>query len=68
MGSIRIRPDTGNLMFDFRFMGIRCREITHLPDSNVNRSKAEKILYQIEQDINRGTFKYEHYFPNSPLR
>tara|TARA_R110001583_G_C5568195_1_gene401799 strand:+ start:127 stop:753 length:627 start_codon:yes stop_codon:yes gene_type:complete len=65
MGSIRARKDIGNLLFDFRFKGIRCREQTLLADTSTNRKKLEAVLKRIEADITLGTFDYRRYFPNS---
>jgi integrase len=65
MASVRARADTGQLFFDFRFKGIRCREQTSLEDNKTNRSKMEKILIKIEEDIEADRFDYRRYFPNS---
>jgi len=67
MGHIRARPGSGNLLLDFQFQGLRCREQTALPDNTVNRKKLQKLLDQIELDILLGRFVYEDYFPNSKL-
>ncbi len=65
MGSIRSRGKSGNLFFDFRYQGKRCREQTLLPDTAENRAKLEAILERIEAEITLGTFNYASYFPNS---
>lgn len=65
MGSIRSRGKSGNLFFDFRYQGKRCREQTLLPDTAENRTKLEGILERIEAEITLGTFNYASYFPNS---
>jgi len=65
MSSIRARPDTGLLFFDFRLKGKRCREQTMLPDTKHNRKRLEKILDQIDAEITLGDFEYRKYFPNS---
>ena len=67
MASIRARSDSGQLFFDFRFKGVRCREQTSLEDTKANRTKMEKILNKIEDDIEAGTFDYRRYFPGSKL-
>ena len=67
MGSIRARPKTGKLFFDFRYRGERCREQTALDDTPANRRKARQVLERIEAEITLGTFDYARYFPNSPL-
>lgn len=67
MGSIRTRKDNGQLFFDFRFQGQRCREQTLLDDTPANRKRLEKALAAIELDINSGTFDYAKTFPGSRL-
>lgn len=65
MGSIRVRPETGYLFFEFRCQGKRCREQTRLPDTPQNRRKMEQVLKKIEAEITLGQFDYLAYFPNS---
>lgn len=65
MPSIRSRVDSDLLFFEFRFLGVRCREQTLLPDTPANRKKLEKVLDKIESEIAAGTFVYANYFPNS---
>ena len=60
-----IRDLNGKLFFDFRFKGTRCREYTAVEDTKANRTKMEKILKKIEDDIEAGTFDYRRYFPGS---
>jgi len=66
MASIRSREKGGNLFFDFRYMGRRCREQTQLPDTPANRKKLQRTLDKIEAEITLGTFSYANYFPSSP--
>ncbi len=63
MSSIRQR--NGQLFFDFRYCGVRCRELTTLTDTLANRHKMESVLKKIEFEISLGTFNYARYFPNS---
>ena len=67
MGSVRARPQTGKLFFDFRYMGQRCREQTALDDTPANRKKLKAILERMEAEIIMGSFDYAHYFPNSAM-
>ena len=67
MGSIRSRKENGLLMFDFRYLGIRCREQTTLPDTAANRKRMGTVMKQIEAEITLKTFDYAKYFPNSPM-
>ncbi len=66
MGSLRKR-DSGTLQLDFRYMGVRCREQTALPDTPTNRKTLEKLLQKIEAEILLGSFVYGNYFPNSSM-
>ncbi|HEU5295080.1 MAG TPA: DUF3596 domain-containing protein, partial [Burkholderiaceae bacterium] len=65
MGSVRARKETGQLFFDFRYRGQRCREQTLLEDTPANRKRLEKALAKIEDDIAAGTFDYAATFPTS---
>jgi integrase len=65
MGSVRSRGDEGNLFFDFRYEGKRCREQTLLLNTATNRKKLERVLQQIEKEIAVGIFDYAAFFPNS---
>lgn len=67
MASVRARTDNGLLFFDFRYLGIRCREQTALPDTKGNRQKMEKVLQKIEEEIASGIFDYRRQFPQSKL-
>lgn len=67
MASIRVRPESGKLYFDFQYQGERCREYSLLDDTPTNRRKMEKVLEKIEADIARGTFDYGRYFPGSKM-
>ncbi len=65
MGSIRIREETKTLYFDFRYRGVRCRELTKLNATRANILRLEGILKRIEREIAAGKFMYRNYFPNS---
>ena len=65
MGSIQVRKETGCLIIDFYYRGIRCREQTALPDTGANRKKVQKMIDRIEGEISLNTFTYDRYFPNS---
>lgn len=65
MGSIRVRPETGKLQFDFIYRGQRCREQTALADTAENRKRVKKMLDRIEAEIMTGTFDYARHFPAS---
>ena len=61
------RKGTKNLLIDFNFLGIRCREQTALTDTPANRKTLEKLLQKIEAEILLGTFAYANYFPSSSM-
>lgn len=65
MASINLR--NGQLFFDFRVYGARCREYTKLTDTPTNRRKMEKVLAKIETDLSLGRLDYGHYFPGSKM-
>jgi integrase len=62
MGSIRVRPETGQLFMDFRYAEERRREQTLLADTPENRKRLEKALAKIEAQIAAGTFDYAARF------
>jgi integrase len=65
VGSVRARKDNGQLFFDFRFRGQRCREQTLLDDTPANRKRLGKALAAIESEIKAGSFDYSKAFPGS---
>ncbi|MBT8581171.1 DUF3596 domain-containing protein [Polynucleobacter paneuropaeus] len=65
MGSIRIRDESGALFFDFRYRGIRCKELTKLKSNKANIFKLETIMKNIQKEIDADTFSYRKYFPHS---
>lgn len=67
MAKVRARPETGKLYFDFFYRGARCREQTDLPDTPPNRKRVEAVMRRIESELQKGTFDYALYFPNSKL-
>jgi integrase len=62
MSNVRARKD-GRLFFDFYYRGVRCRELTSLPDTPDNRRKMERALRAIDVEIANGTFDYARTFP-----
>ena len=61
----RVSERNGKLLFDFSYMGQRCREQTTLPDTKENRTRLNLVLKKIEAKIELGIFEYREYFPNS---
>lgn len=67
MGNIRAREETGNLVIDFRYRNLRCREQTALQNTAANRKQLQKLLDRIEAEITLGSFEYASYFPSSRM-
>lgn len=67
MGVVRARKETGLLFLDFRWNGKRCREQTELKNTAANRRKLERMLQQIESEIQLGRFCYETFFPEKGI-
>lgn len=61
----KINSRNGQLFFDFRYLGVRCREYTKLADDAKNRKLAAKLAEKIESEISLGTFNYLATFPGS---
>lgn len=66
MASVRVRKETRNLFFDFRYKGIRCREQTALPDTPENKKRCKDLLEVIKAKILLDELNYEEFFPGSP--
>lgn len=64
--NIRVRPETEALYLDFFFRGARCREQTALVDTPEHRKRLQALANRIQKEIERGTFDYGAFFPNSP--
>lgn len=63
MSSINARG--GNLFFDFRYQGKRCREYTRLPDTPANRKRMQRVMDKLDAEMALGQFDYLKYFPGS---
>jgi integrase len=67
MVKIRVRKETGKLLFDFQYQGIRCREQTALDDTAQNRKQMEAIANKINASITLNQFSYADFFPQSKM-
>lgn len=67
MAKISTRKETGRLLFDFTYRGVRCREQTTLEDSPLNRKRLQPILKRLKQELADGSFKYSALFPGSAM-
>jgi integrase len=50
----------------FQFNGVRCREKIKLPPTKINFEHVVNLRGEILNQIERGTFDYAKYFPESP--
>ena len=67
MAKVTTRKETGRLVIDFIYRGVRCREQTALPDTAANRKRVESVLAKLKAALASGTFAYRDFFPGSPL-
>lgn len=65
MAKVNVRKETGKLVIDFTYRGVRCREQTALGDSAANRKRVEAVLKKLREAIAAGTFIYGEFFPGS---
>jgi integrase len=67
MAKVNVRKETGKLVIDFTYRGVRCREQTALDDGAGNRKRVEAVLKKLREAIAAGTFVYGEFFPGSAL-
>jgi len=67
MAKVNVRKETGKLVIDFTYRGVRCREQTALDDGAANRKRVEAVLKKLREAIAAGTFVYGEFFPGSAL-
>lgn len=67
MAKVTARKETGKLVIDFTYRGVRCREQTALIDTPQNRKRAGAVVQRIKTAIVDGSFDYAEFFPGSPL-
>lgn len=67
MAKIAVRKETGKLVIDFTYQGVRCREQTALPDTPLNRKRVQAVVEKIIKTRQDGTFNYRDFFPSSKL-
>ncbi len=65
MSSVRVRPETGKLYIDFRYLGMRCREQYNLFNTTKNFRKLKKLAKIIDAEIALDKFDYSKTFPKS---
>ena len=67
MAKVTVRKETGKLVIDFTYRGVRCREQTALDDSPTARKRVQLVIDKLQNAIKAGTFRYRDFFPESPL-
>lgn len=60
-----IRQRGDGIQIDFRYRGIRCRELLRLEPTKANLKFAANLKARVEHEIATGTFNYAKFFPNS---
>ncbi|HYW57042.1 MAG TPA: tyrosine-type recombinase/integrase [Polaromonas sp.] len=67
MAKVTVRKETGKLVIDFTYRGVRCREQTALPESPQNLKRVQGVIDKIKKTQQEGTFRYRDFFPESAL-
>ena len=67
VAKVTARKETGKLVIDFTYRGVRCREQTALADNSANRRRAGLVLARLKSAIADGSFRYSEFFPGSAL-
>ena len=67
MAKVTARKETGRLVIDFTYRGVRCREQTALTDTPANRRRLDVVVQRIKKAMAEGTFAYRDFFPSSAL-
>lgn len=67
MAKVTVRKETGRLVIDFTYQGVRCREQTALTDTPQNRKRVQVIADKIVKARREGSFTYRAFFPDSSL-
>jgi integrase len=67
MAKVTARKETGRLVIDFTYRGVRCREQTALADTPANRRRLDVVVQRIKKAMAEGNFAYRDFFPSSPL-
>ena len=63
---LREHKHTQSIQISFSYNGVRCRESLNLQHTSANIKYVERLKAEIQNAIERGTFDYSVYFPNSP--
>tara|TARA_X000001388_G_scaffold60537_1_gene45927 strand:+ start:15967 stop:17205 length:1239 start_codon:yes stop_codon:yes gene_type:complete len=63
--TIRTGANGPRIQINFTFKGVRCRELLKVPVTKPNIKYAANLLGEIQNKIERETFRYADYFPTS---
>lgn len=63
--SIKRNRASETLQVAFTYKGVRCREVLRIEPTTRNIKYADNLLGEIQNAIERKTFQYADYFPNS---
>lgn len=63
--SVKKNRSSESIQIAFMYKGIRCREVLRIPVTKSNLRYAANLLGEIQNSIERHTFDYANYFPNS---
>jgi integrase len=64
--TVRENASGERIQVAFTYKGARCRELLKIPVTKANIKYAANLLGEIQNSIERKTFSYVEYFPNSP--
>lgn len=67
MAKVSVRKETGKLIVDFTYRGVRCREQTALDETPANKRRVQAVVDALKKAQKAGTFNYGDFFPNSPM-
>jgi len=63
--TIRHSTKSSAIQVRFTYKGVTCREVLSIQPTEANQRYASRLLAEIHNKIERGTFSYVEYFPNS---
>lgn len=67
MAKVTTRKETGKLVVDFTYRGVRCREQTALDENPANKKRVQAVVDALKRAQKAGTFQYADFFPNSAM-
>ncbi len=67
MAKVVARKETGKLVIDFTYRGVRCREQTALQDTPESFKRVQTVVERMKMMQADGSFVYGQFFPGSAL-